>query len=44
MNGLSDACTDCPGTGPGTYTNYAAAQQCDVERVDLLCLGGEWSG
>lgn len=37
MLGLSDDCTDCPGTGPGTHTTYAAAQQCDVERVDLLC-------
>ncbi|KAL4447453.1 hypothetical protein ABPG75_004672 [Micractinium tetrahymenae] len=37
MLGLSGECTTCPGSGAGTHTNYAAAQQCDVERVDLLC-------
>lgn len=43
MLGLAGACTSCTGLGPTTYTNYAAAQQCDVERVDLLCEGGEWT-
>lgn len=38
MLGLHEACTECPTpVGPGTYTTYAAAQQCDVERVDLVC-------
>ena len=38
------ACDDAvqfPGGGPAGYTSYAAAQQCAVERVDLLCKGGE---
>jgi len=29
-------------TPPGAvYTSYAAAQQCDVKRLDLQCRGGE---
>lgn len=43
MNGLYTACTACPGSGPGTFTNYAAAEQCDVERVDLECDSSEWA-
>lgn len=40
MLGNSLDCLTCDGLGPGTYTTYAAAQQCDVERVDLLCTSG----
>ena len=41
MLGWSGACKACSGIGPGTFTNYAAAQQCDVERADLVCDSGE---
>ena len=41
--GYSKNCLACPEppVGPGTYTSYAAAQQCDVERVDLTCDSDE---
>ena len=37
--GSFDPCLACPEppVGPGTWTSYAAAQQCDTERVDLAC-------
>ena len=44
--GFSGDCWPCPEPriGPSGYTSYAAAQQCDVERVDLACdsLECEW--
>lgn len=40
--GFSGDCQACPEpVGPGTFTSYAAAQQCDVERVDLTCDSDE---
>lgn len=49
--GLSTDCTACPADtkfpvdgSPDAWTSYAAAQQCDVARVDLECRGGEWPG
>ncbi|PSC75222.1 serine threonine [Micractinium conductrix] len=35
--GFSGDCQECTGLGLDTYTSYAAAQQCDVDRVDLAC-------
>ncbi|PSC75144.1 serine threonine [Micractinium conductrix] len=35
--GFSGECQECPGLGLDTYTSYAAAQQCDVDRLDLAC-------
>lgn len=40
--GYSGNCTACPASG--AYTSYAASQQCDVEKVDLECRGGEHHG
>ena len=37
INGFYDTCKTCAGVGPGTYTSYSAAQQCAVDRVDLVC-------
>ncbi|PSC70770.1 histidine-tRNA cytoplasmic isoform B [Micractinium conductrix] len=35
FRGWSDPCWSCP--LHGAYTTYAAAQQCDVQKLDLLC-------
>ncbi|KAL4452637.1 hypothetical protein ABPG75_008299 [Micractinium tetrahymenae] len=39
MLGLAGDCAACPTSG--AYTNYAAAEQCDVEKVDLICSKNE---
>lgn len=42
FRGWSDPCWSCP--LHGAYTTYAAAQQCDVQKLDLLCNTGEVAG
>jgi len=44
LNGFAGDCTTCPGSGAGTFTSYAAAQQCDTARVDTVCTSGGWMG
>jgi len=40
--GLGGTCTPCDASGQ--YTTYAAAQQCDVKKLDLECKAGEAEG
>jgi len=42
LNGFAGDCTTCPGAGAGTWTSYAAAQQCDVARLNITCLASEF--